>query len=88
MTKSTPHDVSWDRRRRDHVNTKELKGGEVPPSDAKSPEALARHVEAMVCSFWNWPGNMDMCNAELVYTVALGALRKMQSVIEEQRGPQ
>lgn len=61
------------------VNSRELKGGEVPPESARTPEEIANHVTSMVCSFGVWPGT-KVSQAELLYTVALGALRRMQEI--------
>jgi hypothetical protein len=53
------------------------------PSNLKTPEQLAKYVETMVCSFWDWPGNRGMSNAELVYKVALEALHRMQAITRD-----
>lgn len=52
---------------------------DAPPPDAMTPEALAHHVEVMVCAFMDWPGG-DCSTAELVYSVALHSLRRMQKL--------
>jgi hypothetical protein len=78
----TVDDVIWfDDARRAEVNARALSGGEVPPDTATTPEDLALHVTGMVCSFWHHPGKRKS-QAELVYTVALGALRAMKSLAQ------
>ena len=56
-----------------------LAGGEVVPSDRRTPEAIAEFTTAMTCSFWDWPGN-GYSNAELVYRAVLGATRHARAV--------
>lgn len=75
----TPPVIPFDEKRRAYVVAKELRGGELPLPEYKTPEELARYVEAMVCSFWDWPSEIDAgrSHAELVFTIALGALRQM-----------
>jgi len=79
---AAPAVIPFTEERRAVVNGEELRGGEVPLPSATTPEALARHVEAMVCSFLGWPGNRGMSDAELIYRVALGALRRMRDLAE------
>jgi hypothetical protein len=73
--------ICFDEARRAEVNARTLSGGEVPPKTATTPEELALHVAAMVCSFWHHPGKRKS-QAELVYTVALGALRAMKRLAQ------
>lgn len=70
--------------RRAAVDAGSLKEGELPPDEATTPEQLAFHVARMVCSFWSWPGN-PYSDAELVYRLALGALRRMAGLAAELR---
>jgi hypothetical protein len=76
--------IPFDSKRREWVNKKKLTGGELPPEGATTPEELAHHIESMVCAFWSWPGNREKSNAEIVYTIALGALRKMEETTEDE----
>ena len=78
--RTTPAVIPFTEERRAVVNGEELRGGEVPLPGATTPEALARHVESMVCSFLGWPGNCGVSDAELIYRVALGALRRMRDL--------
>jgi hypothetical protein len=73
--------ICFDDARRAEVNARTLSGGEMPPKTATTPEDLALHVAAMVCSFWHHPGKRKS-QAELVYTVALGALRAMKRLAQ------
>jgi hypothetical protein len=75
--------MSFTDARRKRVNSRKLTGGEIPSPDLITPEEIAHHVEAMVCSFWNWPGNGECSNAEMVYTVALGSIRAMQKIASD-----
>ncbi len=71
--------ITFTDARRDVVDYVTPLNGECPPADAMTPEALARHVETVVCSFIGWDGN-DVSDAELVYRVALRAIRRMQKL--------
>jgi hypothetical protein len=79
--------IPFTEERRAEVNARPLTGGEVPLENLKTPEELARHVEAMVCSFLGWPGNRGRSDAEIVYTTALGALRRMQELASKPAEP-
>lgn len=86
MTVQHLETVPLDDERRDWINRRELKGGEVPNVALMTPEGLAHHVEVMVVSFWRASYDDEgeklrlVSDAELVYTTALGALRRMRDL--------
>ena len=71
--------IPFDSARQEYVNTIELRGAEVPLPHRTTPEQIAHHTTSVIASFWDWPGN-EYSNAELIYRVALGALRRMRDL--------
>lgn len=59
-------------------------GGFTPPAEATTVLDLAHHLEVMICAFLGWPGN-DFSDAELVYRMALPALRAAMNIGVKQR---